>query len=236
MTANPAAHLPSAVELLGAWERASEQSALARPIALLCAAGGEPDEMTRLPIGERDRRLLLLRARLFGPTLAAVADCPRCGEAAEFDVPVDELVAAPRAMSVGTVDVDGQTIEFRLPTTADLSAVVAQSPASLSDAVALVLQRCAGELAESLVDPVAAAIERADPLADATLEVCCPSCGHRWLAPLDIAAFVWREVEAWAERVLAEVDVLARAYGWPERDVLALSPWRRRRYLELATA
>jgi hypothetical protein len=31
-----------------------------------------------------------------------------------------------------------------------------------------------------------------------------------------------------------EVDALARAYGWREADILALSPARRAAYLELA--
>jgi hypothetical protein len=77
-------------------------------------------------------------------------------------------------------------------------------------------------------------MEAADPVAAVTLGVTCPRCGNQWPAALDIAAFVWDEVAVWGERLLAEVDVLARVYGWPEPEVLALSKWRRRRYVELA--
>jgi len=41
------------------------------------------------------------------------------------------------------------------------------------------------------------------------------------------------EARDWAQRILADVNVLARAYGWSEREILSLSPTRRRHYLEL---
>jgi hypothetical protein len=50
---------------------------------------------------------------------------------------------------------------------------------------------------------------------------------------MDVAAFVWAEIESEARRLLLEVDVLARRYGWSERDILDMSPIRRYQYLEL---
>ena len=41
-------------------------------------------------------------------------------------------------------------------------------------------------------------------------------------------------MHAWARRTLRDVHVLARAYGWREADVLALSPTRRQIYVELS--
>ncbi len=35
-----------------------------------------------------------------------------------------------------------------------------------------------------------------------------------------------------AKDILFDVDLLARAYGWPEAEVLALSPTRRAWYVE----
>ena len=51
--------------------------------------------------------------------------------------------------------------------------------------------------------------------------------------PLDVAAFFWTELNAWAVRLLREIHALASAYGWREADILALSPKRRDLYLEL---
>ena len=64
----------------------------------------------------------------------------------------------------------------------------------------------------------------------------CDACGHEWVSPFDIGAFLLREVEAWAEGLLREVHALARAYGWSERAILDLSARRRRAYLDLVGA
>jgi hypothetical protein len=46
-------------------------------------------------------------------------------------------------------------------------------------------------------------------------------------------SFVWAELEAQAHRLLHEIDVLARAYGWSEPEVLALGERRRAAYVSL---
>ena len=45
-----------------------------------------------------------------------------------------------------------------------------------------------------------------------------------------------REVEAEAMRLLRDVHVLARQYGWREADIIAMSPLRRQMYVEMADA
>jgi hypothetical protein len=74
----------------------------------------------------------------------------------------------------------------------------------------------------------------ADPLAEARVQLTCPGCGHEWDDTLDLALFVWAEVEARAKRLLLDVHQLARAYGWTEGEILALSERRRRFYLDTA--
>ena len=64
----------------------------------------------------------------------------------------------------------------------------------------------------------------------------CPACGHAWSATLDIVAYLWDELDDWAQDLLAEVHVPARHYAWSERDILALTPVRRRFYLDLLQA
>jgi hypothetical protein len=60
----------------------------------------------------------------------------------------------------------------------------------------------------------------------------CAACGHRWSALFDIVAFFWTELCVRAERLLVEVHTMARAYGWREADILAMSEARRHCYLE----
>ncbi len=78
------------------------------------------------------------------------------------------------------------------------------------------------------------ALSTCDPQADVRIDLDCASCGHRWTSPFDIARYLWTELETHARRLLYDVHALATAYGWAEADVLAVSPARRRYYLELA--
>ena len=80
------------------------------------------------------------------------------------------------------------------------------------------------------------ALEEAEPLADVRTRVGCQACGHEFVAPLGVGGFVWREFAAEARRLVQQVHVLARAYGWRPHDVLSLSVRLRNEFMELATA
>ena len=75
-----------------------------------------------------------------------------------------------------------------------------------------------------------------DPGADVRIELNCPVCHHNWTACFDVTTYLWGEIEDWAGRLLADVNALAQAYGWSERDILALSPVRRQLYVEMVNA
>jgi hypothetical protein len=79
---------------------------------------------------------------------------------------------------------------------------------------------------------IVAALAELDPDAETMLAVSCPSCGGAHDTVFDPAGFLLTELAAYADRLMDEVDQLARAYGWSERDILALGARRRRRYLE----
>ena len=91
----------------------------------------------------------------------------------------------------------------------------------------------ASALPEALIGLIAAQLAAADPQADVQLELSCPACGQGWSAIFDIASFLWRELDAWARRMLREVHTLALAYGWSEATIVALSNERRATYLEM---
>ena len=88
-------------------------------------------------------------------------------------------------------------------------------------------------LPQAVLAELAKQMESADPGAVVELSFDCPACHHSWQEVFDISSFLWREIHAWAQRTLRDVHMLARAYGWGEADVLALSPTRRQVYLEL---
>lgn len=234
--------------LLEAWESAS---GLPRPwaeLALLAGASGRAiDELARLPIGRRDALLLRLHEAAIGEVIECETDCPACGERLELAVDAGTLAIAgegPRAD--GAIGAGEWTATVRPADSLDVAAAM-DADAAGYDATAAILERCTVDIRRAgrdvAADPppalLAAADERLgalDPGADLELDLACPACGHRWSHPLDPPTFVLAGVEARAFRLLAEVDALARAYGWREPDVLALSPERRRRYLELALA
>lgn len=236
---------PAASVLLDVWERGQGASSVARALLLLGIAepAASTDDLAGLSIGARDARLLQLRTRLFGATLECVATCPACNQMIELSVSTKELLCTyTRDMSGShAVDVDGVSVLYRLPNTTDLLAI-----ADIEDPIAaraLLLERCiervtgpVGQLADSITDTVVAEMAKMDPLADMEFDLRCPDCVAQWLAPFDIVSFLWHELESWTRRLLHDVHTLALAYSWSEAETLALSPSRRRAYLDLVAA
>jgi uncharacterized protein (UPF0212 family) len=230
----------SASALVLVWERGLCAAPLERPLALVAAAEPalDPEALEALSIGDRDGELLALREETFGREIDAVVDCPACGEALELSFDTAELGREETAATEShTLSVAGAEVSFRLPTTADLVAV--SDLADLGRAREALLERCVlappvAQLPTAVREAVAARMADLDPLANVELEFACPACAELCRAGFDVATFVWAELETAARRALEDVHVLASAYGWREQDVLALSPERRRVYLELA--
>ena len=231
----------SAQELLDAWERGLGEPPVRRALLLVAAAcpGADSEDLARESVGRRDARLLTLREWTFGPRLVSLASCPICAERLETSFDVADIRVASHedvAEEPITLTVSGIELTFRLPNSADLLALTAAE--NVDGARRRLLGRCllgtgADDLSEDALQAVARRMAEADPQGDVELSLSCPACGHSWLAAFDIASFFWTEVDAWARVLLHEIHILASAYGWRESDILALSPWRRRSYLEL---
>jgi hypothetical protein len=231
----------TSARLLDAWEWAHPLPPASRPLVLLAAAGrADGGDLDDLPIGVRDGYLLDLVEATFGPCLEAVVSCPACRERLELSCAVAQIRAAPASALEG-VSASGYELTVRPPTSADLAAAArSREP---DGARSELLRRCVGILSgpeadpQRLPEPVVAAAEEAmlaaDPQAEVLVAVTCGACGEQWQADLDVAAFVWAQVEAWARRCAAEVHALAVAYGWSEAETLAMSPWRRNLYLQM---
>ncbi|MEV6693818.1 hypothetical protein AB0M35_20335 [Micromonospora sp. NPDC051196] len=215
--------VPAAV--VAAWESVRSVPAAARPAALLRAFGQPPQPS----VGRREAALLAVYVEHFGVRLDGLARCPRCATDVELSVPVVELTSAmPPAAPVEPLVSGEVSVDWRLPHDDDLAACV-----GAPDGATLLLQRCAPSCPPSLRAELAARIAAADPYADITFELVCPQCACAWEAALAAAEFVWAQLRAHAQRLLREVDELARAYGWSEQQIFALSQQRRDSYLEL---
>jgi hypothetical protein len=240
----------SAQDILRVWEAGVAQSPADRALAILAAASpGVPGEaLAALPVGRRDARLLEIREETFGPTLHGLSPCPRCAERVEFTLEIADLharVGPAAGPAEGEVRLEDWSLRYRLPTSGDLAA--AAGCGDLGEARRVLAARCilearrGGAPVEAVAVPpeaisrMAVAMAEQDPSAEMLLDFICPVCGHAGQTLFDIAGYLWEEIRTQAQRLLHEVHALARAYGWREGDILALSAARRRAYLEMAT-
>lgn len=237
----------STSSLLSAWERGLPQSPTRRALTLLAATypGFGEDELFNLSIGERDGLLMDLREALFGSSMTCLAQCTQCAEQLEMAIDLADIRIKPTAKPVVplTLELPDYRLDFRLPTSQDL--LLIESQTDLAAARQLLLERCLlmiqrddqmqalNDLPDEILNQVEAAMSDADSQADVQLALTCPACRNHWLSAFDIASFLWCEINAWAGRIINEVHLLAKAYGWRESDILALTPTRRRFYLTL---
>ena len=240
-----AATAPSMVRartILDLVDAAQGESPIARALRVAAAAGADAAGLRDAPLGRLHAATLGFHAALAGPRLEAVATCPSCASLIEFTLDGDALRELDREAGGGELTMVTDAGEWRVrwhaPTAGDVMDVAART-----DAASALLALCCevngpsgqgtAEAPVELVGLVETALAEADPLAEITVGLDCPECRAVFDADVDPIAFVWREVEARARRLLREVDVLARAYGWTEADVLSLSEQRRTAYLEI---
>jgi hypothetical protein len=238
--------------LLQAWDDGVLASPGERGLLLLRLVFPALSEQARgdLTVGRRDEALLGLHERLFGGVAGALATCATCGETLEFDLALRDIRVAPAEPAAEPFHLEwgGQRIAYRLPRAADLAAVGrAGGGLSVAAAAEALARRCilaSGAEAVAIPEGAAGAVEialadrvpQADPQAVVMLDFACQACGAPGRAPFDIVTFLWRRLDAFVRGLLRDVHVLASQYGWTERDIVALPPWRRRHYLALIGA
>jgi hypothetical protein len=241
----------SQTDLVDIWETGQPQHGVDRALTILAQADPTHSrhDFADFPIGERDRRLLDIREQSLGHTIKSMATCPRCSERVEFVFDTANVRTPP---SSADEDKDGfklvdenYVINFRLLTSWDLAAIAACTDEMT--ATSLLIKRCVlgvdrngisqdiAEVPDRIIQQLQKTISERDPQAEILLDLKCPACEAQWQLLFDIAAFLWEEIATQAERLLDEVHTLAGAYGWAEKEILALSPVRRRYYIERIT-
>lgn len=239
-------HSLSAREIVQVWDWGQQRHSVDQALMLLRLGLPEltPAQVLALTVGRRNSLLLDLRSRTLGPTLHGLARCAKCSAELEFTLNDTALHAPEPEAGEYTVTVGDYRVRYRLPDSADLAAVAGCQ--GVEAARLLLIERCVLDVqqnglevsTQALPDRVTAALADAvaerDPEIDIRIRLTCAVCGHTWSAGFDIVSFFWSEIDALARRLLQDVHVLARAYGWREGDILALSTRRRQYYLELA--
>lgn len=239
----------SSQSIVQLWESGLRQRPVERMLTLLVAA--LPDvphqDILALSIGQCDAYLLLLHEQMFGSRFVGFTECSHCQERLEFSFTVTDMWAGAASVDeVGKVysyQIEDYELQLRLPTFADMLAISKRQDAA--SARLLLLQRCIVQVMrkgdavqmEALPDEVTAilgeSVLECDPQAEIQLDMTCPQCQYRRPVLFDVSRFLWAEIQAQAKRLLREVHILARAYGWRETEILALSNVRRQYYLEM---
>jgi hypothetical protein len=227
----------STIELLDACERRPREAAASRVDRVL-ALSWPAHERAGDTAGLRHRRVLELRRELAGPRWPCVTTCPACAALLDVELDVDEVLAACGAGARRQVTVawGGETLTLRVPSWDELLAR-ARTAVGIDCAVDELIAACLleGRVATPIPPPlreaVEAAFEAADPLGVIALELRCPACGADATPVVDLTALWADELDGYAAGLVADVDALARAYGWSEREILALPASRRRAYL-----
>ena len=236
--------------IVEAWGRGKTAPPQQRSLALLSVAfpDAAPRDLVDTSVGRRDALLLALRSRSFGPRLKSYVQCAHCEATLHFELDADEILAeskAPAGSLTESIVVEEFAVRFRSPSARDLA-----QAAELDTVEAgrrLLLERCvlkadragrsvgASELPEEVVLAISERLLEIDPLLEVPVELNCSICGEDRTVVLDIGAFLWDEVVATAQKLMYEVFILARGYGWSESEVLAMGTARRQYYLEMVT-
>jgi hypothetical protein len=234
-------------DIIHIWEQGQFQHDIDRAITILDAVFSDKsrDKLATLTIGQRNAQLLMIREKTFGHRLHGYTQCPQCRERLQFTLAINDIRAKPAANGETEFEFSSRDIDLRirLPDSHDLAAVSVCR--DTDHAQRALLRRCVSQAVcgnqnvpvEDLPTPVIADIAQRlsehDPQADIQLDLNCVVCTHRWATALDIVSFLWSEISISAKRLLSEVHALARAYGWHEADILALSSTRRQFYLNM---
>lgn len=234
--------MTAATDLLMLWEAGAMAVQPGRDKALLSEFG----EAAPVALSERNAALFRMRSHLFGREQQLRSNCPDCGAVSEFSVDSEALSEAAQTAAhtrqPDPLKCEGYLIHFRMPDTGDVSAADI-SDRAFEDAL---LARCVtraersgrtvpiDSVPQSIIEQLAARMEELEPGAAISFELVCPECGAKWTAPMDVGDVLWTELQARAERLMLQIDLLARTYGWSEADILEMSGVRRAAYLQLA--
>jgi hypothetical protein len=211
-------------------------------------AYGERDQLTKLDIASRDLLLLNLYEKAFGHAISGFSTCPECSEHCEWETSTTDIKSIARHNVAGgdecmDLTEGDRSIRFRLPNSADLAAAIGLDTES---ARMLVLRRCVTEatfcgepepvnLSDAIMQAISSRMSECAPLAEITLDIKCPACEHGYQACFDIASFLWTKLSLEAKGLIREIHLLAKEYGWSEKDILSMSAVRRNLYLEMVS-
>lgn len=226
-----------------------DRQALVTALLASCGAPRDARYWWAQPVSRRIGALLRVLAMTEATDrleLQAACGSRACAELFEFELPLAMLMAQARAPAEEVVWLtlgDGghhRSVSMRRPRGADLRAwrrasLQQAGPANTRQAAvkamldSLIVE---GEITIDDEAELAATLAAMDPLVAFTVTCPCPVCGENNAVRVDLEQIVLARLRRCQTALLREIHLLATHYGWSEREVLAVPPARRRRYLD----
>lgn len=215
---------------------ADDTRAALRLLARLVEAGVDPQELTA---PERDRVLAEVYARNFGDRIQSEPRCAQCGVRFDVDFRLSELVESTWPMAPPRqLDVD-ELRSLRVPSGMDELAV---RRLAASDALEALAERCtvsrAGDTRAAspvAVTEMSSLLQQTAPVLDLELGASCPECSAHNDLGFRIQSYLLQCLLAERRQLPAQLDRLARAYGWSATEILSLPRATRMELVELAS-
>lgn len=205
-------------------------------------------QIAQLSVGDRERLMFAIAARLLGNRFDLVTSCQPCSTVVEVAVRLDQLIALRPEIS---------TLWFKLPSQTGLWSVLCKpltaedvenaTPHAQAARRSLLLtgvvelknpegRKVGSHLlpaeCETALETIFAEI---DPAAECLAAITCPSCGAETQSLID-GFTTLRSAFGNQQQLYHDIFRMARSYHWSEADILALPLQRRRYYLALAEA
>lgn len=218
-------------------------------------AAVSPALVRDLLVSDREFLILKLREITLGKKLNAVLVCgdPKCALSMDVALNLDDLTPAAKPVDrrVFKLEIVERgtifAIEFRLPNGADQEAGADWMREDAEAAVRRLLARIILRINDvsSVDDQTLQALparvlrefeqrmEELSPLVSIDLNATCVECGRPSLTPVDLTSFFLDELQQSRRLLEREVHFIAWHYHWPEREILALTRRKRRRYIDL---
>jgi hypothetical protein len=163
--------------------------------------------------------------------LPALLRCAACGQRFELELALAQCRAPVDEQPLDWTAPDGQHVQLRLPTAADVQTWWQQGLHDKSRIAAALLLTPQAALPQDWLAPLAEALAQRDPFTALQVPASCPDCGHVNAADIDLEALLLADFAARQRRLLDDVATLARAFHWSEAQILALPAWRRAHYI-----
>lgn len=184
----------------------------------------------KLSLTDYECALAGLRLSETGDTISSAPECSQCHERMELSFSLGELLDdVQQAAALESSAALPGTGVAGLPSTGEAARCEGEhdAPARMLDSW------IPASLTAQQRRKADAALERALPLLSRLIEAPCAGCGAPIVAQFHLPGFVVTELIWRTRSVFLDVHLLARGYGWNEREILDLPRSRRRRYADL---